>query len=93
MKDPFDVKLDPEEQEIEDTFNEGNMISIPKAKEEIVRVGGYVQEMMRKKKVVNLRLPEETVARYKVYAIQKNIPYQTLMASTLHEFSMKHLGK
>jgi predicted DNA binding CopG/RHH family protein len=91
MKDPFDVVLDPEELEIEDALNDETMISAPNAKEEIEKIKEAVRSTLQKKRNVNLRLPEQTIRNFKVISIRRNIPYQTLMASALHEYTRKEL--
>ncbi len=85
-------ELDPEEQEILDAFERGELVPVenqPEMKRKMQRAAKYTLE---KKKNINIRLTELDLHRLKVKAMQEGMPYQTLVASILHKYSMGSLA-
>ena len=50
------------------------------------RYRDYARATVSKTRNINIRLSEKDVQRIKVCAIDKGIPYQTLVASVLHQY-------
>lgn len=88
FKNPFkNLKLDPEEQEIEDAIESGKVKIVPLTKAEKHRLKKIALYTLEKTKNINLRLPERVVQRLKVIAAEKGMPYQTLAGSIIHEYT------
>ena len=83
----YKLKLDPEEQEIEDALEAGNLVSIPNFAEEKKRYEAIARNTLNKTKNVNIRISLRTLYNLKVRAAEEGIPCQTLMASVLHKYA------
>lgn len=83
----FELDLDKEEQEIETALGAGKMKSVPNVKLEIARIQAVARESLDKTKNINLRISQGDLWKIKAIAAEKGIPYQTLMASLIHQYS------
>jgi predicted DNA binding CopG/RHH family protein len=90
----FDVKLDDYEQEISDAIDQklenGTLKSIDNEAEELVFAKQAATNFLRKDARITLRLPSGDLARLKQKAAYKGLPYQTFIASVLHEYAAGH---
>ena len=84
MKDP---KFDKEEKEILEAYERGEYVSVSDLEEEKKRLKKSARATLRKNKTVSIRLPERDVEKLKAKAAEKGMPYQTLIASVLHQYS------
>lgn len=75
------VKLDPEEQAIEDAADE----FVPVGTEERRRIESIIARG-NKNKNVNIRLTEHDLDQIRERAEREGVPYQTLISSVLHKF-------
>ena len=75
------VKLDPEEQAIEDSADE----FVPVGTEERNRIESIIARG-NKNKNINIRLTEHDLERIRARAEREGVPYQTLISSVLHKF-------
>lgn len=48
-------------------------------------------EKKTKKKSLNIRLFEDDIEKIKVIALEKGIPYQTLISSVIHKLALKQI--
>lgn len=88
-RNPFkNLKLDPEEREIERGIEAGEWEVVPLLKKEIERYRSYAKYTLEKTKNINIRLAAGTVHALKTKAIAEGMPYQTLAASILHKYAM-----
>jgi len=78
-------KLDSEEQEILDSFEKEEWISVltPGRKVEIEETA---RNTFKKTKRVNIRMSERDFERIQIKALEENIPYQTLIGSVIHKY-------
>ena len=79
-------ELTKEEKKILKTFDEGRFRSVltPSRKRTLVAVA---KNTSNKAKNINIRLSERDLYKLKVVASRKGIPYQTLVASLIHQYS------
>lgn len=91
IPDPY-AFLDAEEKEliedIEAALEDGRIV--PKSKAEIAELNAKWQRdlgLSADKKPVTLRLQERDITKLKSMAARKGLPYQTLVASVLHQFA------
>ncbi len=82
-------ELDKEEQELLATIEAGDFKSVPNVKREIARYVSYARADSKRTKNINIRLSERTLHKLKVKAAEKGLPYQTLVASLLHQYTNK----
>jgi predicted DNA binding CopG/RHH family protein len=87
---PYDVKLDEEEQELLKSFERGEWKSVDNVEEEIAHAKVIAANTLRKDARVNIRIANTDLQRLKQRAAYKGLPYQTLIASVLHEYAAGH---
>lgn len=95
-QDIFSVGLDEEEQTISDAVNQlidkGQLKSVKHLKEELAFAKEAAANYFRKDKRVNIRISSNDLARLKQKAAYKGLPYQTFIASVLHEYAAGHFS-
>lgn len=85
-RNPFkNLKLDPEEQEINDAVESGRVRVVPLSIHEKKRIQSIAKATLDKTRNINIRLTEADLLRLKAKAIEEGIPYQTLVTSILHK--------
>lgn len=84
----FDYELDPEEIEILEAQERGEFHSLPKeeAEEEIKKAIAAANNTIAKRSPITIRLPNADVWKLKDQARRDGLPYQTLIASVLHQY-------
>lgn len=87
-RDVYDAKLDPEEQEIEDSIEE--WVTVDNLEEELAIAKKAAKNYFRKNVRITLRISDDDLARLKQKAAFKGLPYQTFIASVLHEYAAGH---
>jgi len=80
------TKLDPEEQDILDSFERGEWTPAANQKQEIARHMQYAKNTLAKDQRVNIRISSRDLEQLQTIAVEDGLPYQTLMASVLHRF-------
>lgn len=79
------IKLDQEEKELLESFEQGEWQSIQDPKE-FKRYQDYARATFKKEMRVNIRLSKKDLEALQKRALKEGIPYQTLMASVLHKY-------
>jgi predicted DNA binding CopG/RHH family protein len=87
---PYDVKLDAEEQELLASFEKGEWKPVENLSQEIEKAKKIAANTLRKDERVTLRLSSTDLARLKQKAAYKGLPYQTFISSVLHEYAAGH---
>jgi len=92
--DITDVKLDAEEQELSDALDQlvdkGQLKSVPDIEQEMAFALAAANNYSRKDARVNIRISGNDLSRLKQKAAYKGLPYQTFIASVLHEYAAGH---
>jgi predicted DNA binding CopG/RHH family protein len=78
-------KLDKDEQEIIDSFENDEWESV-KNKKNVTKYQAIAQATLKKDKRVNIRISERDLELLQERALREGIPYQTLMSSVLHKY-------
>ncbi len=81
-----------DEQLILEALYSGKLVSSPNAKEEIKLARIAAKNYFKKNARINIRLSSPDVMRIKRKAAERGIPYQTLIASILHQFASGQLA-
>lgn len=89
-RDIFNVKLDQEEQALLGSVERGEWKSVKNAKEEAAFAKEAAENSLRKDERITLRLSSIDLDRLKQKAAYKGLPYQTFIASVLHEYAAGH---
>lgn len=92
-QDRLNLKLDPEEMEIEN--------ALPKTLDKLRLTGGFVEEFafakaaasnyLRKDAKINIRLSHHDIEGLRRISVKEGLPYQTLISSVLHKYVVNHL--
>lgn len=88
--DAFDVKLDQDEEDLLESVERGEWKSVDNLEEEAAFSKEAAANYLRKDERVTLRLSSGDLARLKQKAAYKGLPYQTFIASVLHEYAAGH---
>ena len=80
------TKLDPEEQDILDSFERGEWKPVAGQSREIASHMQYAKNTLAKDQRVNIRISSRDLEQLQTIAVEDGLPYQTLMASVLHRF-------
>lgn len=83
--------LDDEELEILQALDEGRLTRSPDAAAEIALARAAARETLGKTKSITLRLNMADLAAIKRKAQETGIPYQTLIASVVHQYAAGRL--
>jgi len=78
-----DYQLDPEENEILDTFNRGEWIS---KGENLDKFKEAAKQTFAKSHRINFRVSEKDFRSIQIKAREEGIPYQTLVSSVVHKY-------
>jgi predicted DNA binding CopG/RHH family protein len=76
--------LDPEEKEILEAFERGELVP----SRDTAHLRAVAKETMKKRKSINIRISEHDLAALQRRAAREGIPYQTLVGSILHKFAV-----
>ena len=85
-----------EELELFQQIEDGNYNPMPKEKLEKERdfykqVATNTIKKLTRKKSLNLRVYEEDISSIKAIALEKGLPYQTFLASIIHQIATKQI--
>ena len=89
-RDVFNVKLDQEEQELLESVEGGEWKTVKNAKKEAAFAKEAATNSLRKDERITLRLSSIDLDQLKQKAASKGLPYQTFIASVLHEYAAGH---
>ena len=82
----IDMKLNKEEKSILDAYDKGKIKTSAPSKKEIAEVKANAANTLRKDRRVTIRLYDHDLKGIQKKALEKGIPYQTLIASVLHKY-------
>lgn len=80
------MKLDKEEQEILESYERGKMKLSTPSRQEIQRVKAMARKTFRKDRRVTIRLYDHDLKGIQKRAMEKGVPYQTLISSMIHQY-------
>lgn len=79
-------KLDPEEKELLEAFESGELQSVANVKAELKQHRGYATATFQKDSRINIRISSKDLRLLQKRALSEGLPYQTLIASLLHKY-------
>lgn len=79
-------KLNSEEQEILEAFENNRLKRIKAASKTITAHQKYAEATFKKDARINIRLSSRDLRALQAHALKEGIPYQTLISSVLHKF-------
>jgi predicted DNA binding CopG/RHH family protein len=82
MKNP----IDPEEKELLFAYEAGVLDLAAPSKKELAQIRTTARNTLRKNRRVTIRLYDHDLKGLQKKALQKGIPYQTLISSMIHQY-------
>jgi predicted DNA binding CopG/RHH family protein len=79
-------KLDREEKEILESYENDEFVEIPEMDSKIKRHIEYAKETFRKNKRINIRISQKDLESIQRKSLEEGIPYQTLISSLIHRY-------
>ncbi len=79
--------LDKEEEELVKIYEQEETESIEDAETMQLLVQTAAKQYLEKNKNINIRLPYHDIQKIKAKAAESGLPYQTLIASLLHQYA------
>jgi len=79
-------KLDNEEKEILNAYENNEFVEIPDAEKEIKKHVEYAKATFLKNRRINIRISQKDLESIQRRALEEGIPYQTLISSLLHRY-------
>jgi predicted DNA binding CopG/RHH family protein len=80
------MKLDKEEKGILDAYAKGEMELSPLSKKDKAKVKSIAARTFRKDRRVTIRLYDHDLKGIQKKAMEKGMPYQTLISSMIHQY-------
>ena len=82
----INMKIDKEEKDILDAYENGEIKASTPTKNEIAQVKTMAENTFRKDRRVTIRLYDHDLKGIQKKALEKGIPYQTLISSMIHQY-------
>jgi predicted DNA binding CopG/RHH family protein len=80
------MKLDKEEREILDAYDKGKLRLSSPTKEERGKIRTMGEKTFRKERRVTIRLYDHDLKGVQKKAMEKGMPYQTLISAMIHQY-------
>jgi len=80
------MKLDKEEREILDAYDKGRLKLSSPSKKERDRIRSTAEQTFRKDRRVTIRLYDHDLKGVQKKAMEKGMPYQTLISAMIHQY-------
>lgn len=80
------MKLDKEEQDILEAYEKGNMKLSSLSKKEKAEIKSMANRTIRKDRRVTIRLYDHDLKGLQKKAMEKGLPYQTLLSGMIHQY-------
>ena len=80
------MKLDKEEKDILEALEKDEITPLTPSKKEIAEVKAMAKNTLRKDRRVTIRLYDHDLRGIQKKALEKGIPYQTLISSMIHQY-------
>ena len=80
------MKYDKEEQNILDAYKKGKIKAIPPSKKEMHDVKTIAKTTFRKNRRITIRLYDHDYQGIQKRAMEKGVPYQTLISGMIHQY-------
>ena len=80
------MKYNQEEQEIIDAYERGALKTSTPSKQEIAQIRSMARNTFRKDRRITIRLYDHDLKGIQKRAMEKGIPYQTLISGMIHQY-------
>ena len=86
--DPYDVVLDEEEKDIEESLNFNTIKPVKNVKSKITALKKIASQYRRRHEEINIKITHSDLLRLKEAAADEGLPYDILIASVLHKYAV-----
>ena len=80
------MKLDKEEKALRDAYEKGEMKLSTPSKKELEKIKTMAENTFRKDRRVTIRLYDHDLKGIQKKAMEKGMPYQTLISAMIHQY-------
>ncbi len=80
------MKMDKEEREILDAYDKGELDLSSPSKKEREKIQSMAEQTFRKDRRVTIRLYDHDLKGIQKMAMEKGMPYQTLISAMIHQY-------
>ena len=80
------MKYDKEEQELIEAYERGDLKTTTPSSQEINKIKAMARNTFRKDRRITIRLYEHDLKGIQKRAMEKGIPYQTLISGMIHQY-------
>jgi len=80
------MKFEKEEKDILDSYENGRMKLYPVSKQEKAKIKSMAERTFRKDRRVTIRLYDHDLKGIQKKAMEKGMPYQTLLSGMIHQY-------
>jgi predicted DNA binding CopG/RHH family protein len=80
------MKMDKEESEILDAYEKGQLELSSPSKKELDKIQSMAEQTFRKDRRVTIRLYDHDLKGIQKKAMEKGMPYQTLISAMIHQY-------
>ena len=80
------MKYDKEEQELIEAYERGDLKTTTPSRQEINKIKAMARNTFRKDRRITIRLYEHDLKGIQKRAMEKGIPYQTLISGMIHQY-------
>jgi predicted DNA binding CopG/RHH family protein len=80
------TKIEPEEKEILEAYELGTVKPLTPSRKEIEEIKVLARNTLRKDRRVTIRLYDHDLKGIQKKALEKGVPYQTLISSMIHQY-------
>ena len=80
------MKLDKEERNILDAYDKGKLKLSSPSKREMEKIQAMAEQTFRKDRRVTIRLYDHDLKGVQKKAMEKGMPYQTLISAMIHQY-------
>lgn len=80
------MKLNKEEKHILDAYDKGTMKTSSPSKKEVEKIKSTAENTFRKDRRITIRLYDHDLKGIQKKAMEKGMPYQTLISAMIHQY-------
>lgn len=80
------MKIDYEEKEVLEAYERGSLKLSTPSKKEVAKIKSMARNTFRKNRRVTIRLYDHDLKGIQKKAMEKGIPYQTLISGMIHQY-------
>lgn len=85
-------ELNKNDQNILDDFETGRLKRVKNMKRESLRYRQFARATLNKTRNINIRVSDRDLQKIRALAVERGLPYQTLISALLHQYSTQRMN-